>query len=135
MLKLDMFLSELHVKPIKEMPGWWEVQEPLRFQYQGATITVPKGFKTDFASVPRILWSVLPPIGTYTESAVLHDFLYYKGKYATVQHEQLTREKADKIFLAAMLSQDVNKFTAYFMYGGVRIFGGLRAELLNNSHF
>lgn len=132
---LDMFLTELLVKPIQSKPGWWEVQEPLRFQYQGTTITVPQGFKTDFASVPRILWSILPPIGAYTESAVLHDYLYYMGKDNVIQYERATREKADKVFLAAMLSQHVSKLTAYTMYTGVRLFGGLHAEMLNESHF
>jgi len=37
--------------------------------------TIPCGFEFDGASVPRILWSIFPPIGRYTSAALLHDYL------------------------------------------------------------
>ena len=60
-------------------------------------ITVPKGFITDFASTPRLIWSILPPFGKYAKSAVLHDFLcqkYHRG--------EILRKEADHIFLESM---------------------------------
>jgi hypothetical protein len=41
----------------------------------GETIEVPKGFITDFNSVPRGLWNVFPP-WEYPEAGVVHDWLY-----------------------------------------------------------
>lgn len=38
-------------------------------------ITVPKGFLTDGATVPRFLWAIFPPWGVYGQAAVMHDYL------------------------------------------------------------
>src|SRR5690348_12260167 len=49
------------------------------FDYESALaglIRVPVGFVTDFASVPRFFWRVLPPTGRYGKAAVVHDYLY-----------------------------------------------------------
>jgi hypothetical protein len=47
------------------------------FQYDSSltTITVPAGFVTDFASVPKLFWNLLPPTGRYGKAAVVHDVL------------------------------------------------------------
>lgn len=42
-------------------------------------IRVPAGFVTDFASIPRAFWVVLPPTGKYGKAAVVHDYLYVMG--------------------------------------------------------
>jgi hypothetical protein len=42
----------------------------------GDTIVVPAGFETDFASIPRVLWIIEPPLGDAGKAAVLHDYLY-----------------------------------------------------------
>src|SRR5262245_38142541 len=39
--------------------------------------TVPAGFVTDLASIPRIFWSALPRDGEYAYAAILHDYLYW----------------------------------------------------------
>jgi hypothetical protein len=44
-------------------------------------IKVPVGFVTDFASIPRAFWSILPPIDNYAKAAVIHDWLYWEGIY------------------------------------------------------
>ena len=38
-------------------------------------ITVPAGHRTDFASIPRVLWPLLPPVGRTGKAAVIHDWL------------------------------------------------------------
>jgi hypothetical protein len=78
-------------------------------------ICVPVGFVTDFASIPRILWSILPPNGRYTKAAVIHDWMY--------QNAYNSKEYADLIFYEAMLVLGVNKRIAYIMYNAVKIFG------------
>jgi hypothetical protein len=35
-------------------------------------VKVRKGFKTDFASVPRVLWWLCPPLGRYSKATVVH---------------------------------------------------------------
>lgn len=81
----------------------------------GFKITIESGFETDFASIPRILWGVLPPNGRYTKAAVIHDWMY-KNAY-------LTKVEADSIFYEAMLVLGVNKLTAKIMYNAVKLFG------------
>ena len=75
-------------------------------------ITVPAGFETDFASVPRVFWRVVPPWGRYSWAAVVHDYLYYSGLF--------TRAQADKIFLILMEDLGVTWWKRQAMYRLVR---------------
>ena len=63
---------------------FWEVQAPFSYAVgapDGTTVVhVPAGFRTDFASTPRILWSLIPPTGWYGKICVIHDQLYQCGK-------------------------------------------------------
>jgi hypothetical protein len=89
------------------------------FQYDSSltTITVPAGFVTDFASVPKLFWNLLPPTGRYGKAAVVHDYLYRTPGLAS-------KMIADATFLEAMAALDVPTVTRYLMYFGVRLFGG-----------
>lgn len=80
-----------------------------------SVIKVPTGFQTDFASIPRPLWPVLPPTGRYGKAAVLHDYLY------STQTE--SRRYADAIFLEAMEVLKVPLWLRKGIYGTVRMFG------------
>jgi len=78
-------------------------------------INVPVGFVTDFASIPRVFWSVLPPDGQYTYPAIIHDYLYW--------NQSISRDKADKILRYAMEDFKVNSATIETIYAGVRAGG------------
>lgn len=41
----------------------------------GRRYTAPAGTMTDFASIPRPLWSLVPTYGKHTKAAVIHDHL------------------------------------------------------------
>lgn len=45
----------------------------------GLQIIVPKGFVTDGASIPRLLWWLISPFGPLLEGGILHDFGYQYG--------------------------------------------------------
>ena len=45
----------------------------------GLVLIVPKGFETDFASVPRWLWPVMSPMGDLRYGGIIHDFGYQHG--------------------------------------------------------
>ena len=79
-------------------------------------ITVPAGFETDFASIPRGLWNILPKHGRQDKAAVLHDYLYV--------HNGVTRAEADALFREAMEAEGVGRVARNAMYLGVRIGGG-----------
>jgi len=79
-------------------------------------ICVPEGFITDFASIPRLFWSIIgSPIGRYGKAAVVHDWLYHTQKYS--------RKYADAIFLEAMAVLGVNWLKRRTMWLAVRIGG------------
>lgn len=66
--------------------------------HYGATITVPREFITDFASVPRLPFAYLLAGGRAPGPAVVHDYLY--------QHPEWDdRELADTIFREALAVQ------------------------------
>jgi Protein of unknown function (DUF1353) len=84
-------------------------------QERYAAVTVPKGFVTDFASIPRPFWSALRPDGEYAYAAVVHDYLYWT--------QTRSREEADQILKMAMEDFDVGTVTIQTIYGAVRLGG------------
>lgn len=78
-------------------------------------VRVPIGFVTDFASIPRVFWSVLRPDGLYTYAAVIHDYLYWE--------QYLSREESDQIFKFAMEDFRVNSSEIDAIYSAVRLGG------------
>lgn len=75
-------------------------------------ITVPVDYPTDFASVPRPLWPIFPPVGRYGKATVIHDYL--------CDHpEERPRQEADRIFHQAMKDLDVADWKIVCMYGAV----------------
>lgn len=115
-----MFLSDLSVKKVG---GEWELLEPLRYasQFLDRIIEVPAGFRTDFASVPRLplIYAVFGD--SAHKAAVVHDWLYVSGKHP--DGVGISRKFADAIFKEAV-SCHHPKWKAALMWLGVRIGGG-----------
>lgn len=89
----------------------------IRVKVDDKKITVPKNFKTDLASIPRILWPILAPqYSGFVAPAILHDYLYRCDTTGT-------RQYADEVFYSALITQDITAFTAAKLYMGVRLFG------------
>lgn len=93
---------------------------------EAESITVPAGFVTDNASVPRLFWSVVAPHGKYTRAAVVHDYLY--------SGELIPRKKADEIFLFGMGVLGVPAWLAHVMYAAVRIGGAYNHSARSIAH-
>lgn len=93
------------------------------FQYRvgfdggGLEVRVPAGFVTNFASVPRWLWSVFPPDGPWRKAAVVHDYAY-------TREAGIPRFLADAIFRDCMHRAGVPALARLAIYYGVRLFGG-----------
>ena len=86
----------------------------------GDCITVPSGFESDGASVPKILWSAFPPFDVYLPAAVVHDLLCVQSQ--TEECMYTSREAAD-IFYEAMRVCGVGRTKAKMMCYAVRYFG------------
>lgn len=111
------FITKLDVTPVDGSTDYWTLNNDLLLYIDGPYyVIVPEGFDTDFASVPRLLWTIIPKWGTYGKAAVVHDFMY--------RHKQLPRDKADLIFHDCMIYNGVPAWKAKLMYLAVRAFGG-----------
>ena len=81
----------------------------------GITITVPKDFVSDGASIPRIFWSLIgsPWDSEYGYAAVIHDYGYATQRYS--------RKYVDDIFLEGMTEKNVPLLKRRIMYRAVRV--------------
>jgi len=95
----------------------WVLLAPLVYESDvaGRVITVPAGFPTDLASVPRfpIVYSLCGNVAR--RAAVLHDYLYTSGR--------APRGVADAVFLEASAVIGVAGWRRWLMCAGVRIGG------------
>jgi hypothetical protein len=83
------------------------------------TFTVPTGFISDGASIPRILWTLVghPFDRRWRKESVLHDWFY-----RTTDHG-VSRKMADKIFYDSLRDGGLRRTKAWLMYLGVRAGG------------
>jgi hypothetical protein len=98
--EMSEFLTPLRVEETDEFGGLWTLLAPLRYRQRslGRVITVPAGFVTDFASVPRILGVYDLEGGKCNKAAVVHDWLYSMGSIAG----GVDRKAADQVLREAM---------------------------------
>ena len=115
---MSQFTKALVVSPLAD-GRTWVLLEPFSYDVgvegSGNTVTVPVLFMTDFASIPRPLWSIFPQWGRYGNAAVIHDFGY--------RDQSRARAEVDHIFREAMGVLGVGPVTRYILYSGVRWFG------------
>ena len=116
---MSKFLTNLDVE---ELDDTWRLTAD--FQYQSdllnRVVTVPQGFVTDFASVPRLPLAFWLCGDTAHKPAVLHDY-YYRTVDAP---DRPDRETVDDLFLEAMEVDGIGWFRRKAMYRMVRLFGG-----------
>lgn len=93
---------------------FWIVVEDMEYVIGSTSerIVVPKGFVTDFASIPQALWVLgLGPHGQYSRAAVIHDYLYWS--------QGCSRDQADRLLVIAMKESSVSRFDEFLVYHGV----------------
>lgn len=111
------FKSELIVSPLDETRHFILEEDLVYYStHLKATITVPKGFITDGASIPIGARWLFPFGGKKMQAAVVHDYLYRTGEYS--------KAEADYVFKEAMKVMGVTSWRVTVMYNAVRYFGG-----------
>lgn len=97
----------------------WEVDEPFTVSWHDKQWEIPAGFKTDLASIPRVLQGFITKVGKHIQPAIVHDWFYVFGG--------ITKAEADQMFLDGMEHVGVRWTKRYLMYWGVRanITGGI----------
>ncbi len=96
------------------------------------TITVPKGFVTDLASVPRAMWAFIAPFDV-ARAAIVHDLLYktirqYRWKMKDKEDKELIKKAkiaSDKVFLLGMHDAEpkIPGWKSYSSWKAVDLFG------------
>jgi hypothetical protein len=132
--KLVLVLLDNKLAPsIKEGRSLWGMHDPLEYWPgdRANVITVPKGFVTDLASVPRWAWFLIPPDGPWVKAAIIHDYLYSTGgtgiwkkhPASITRAEPYSRLETDRIMREAMENRGVGWFKRNLIYLAVRIGG------------
>lgn len=117
----SLFSTELDLQEDRldgEAHDFWWLTAPLIWQdSKFGTLTAPTGFRTDLASIPRIVRNIpfLDPDGISRRAAALHDWLYAWQKYS--------KAFADEFLRAALTSEGTNVWSAGCYYYAVSWFG------------
>ncbi len=107
------FLNDLL---LEATPKGYRLARPLVAIYRDGVYVVPKGFETDFASVPKFLrWFIDNDDVRVREAATLHDFLY--------RTHWVPRKTADKMFLEALKAKGCPLGKRLILWAAVRLFG------------
>lgn len=112
-----MFKTELWLEA-DTRPDMWIIAQPL--VWEDATfgkLTVPQGFRTDLASIPRVLRNLpfLDPNGLSRKPAAAHDWLYAWRGWG--------KKRADMFLYAALLAEGASHVVARTFELGVEWFG------------
>jgi hypothetical protein len=123
---VSSFLTTLDCRETNEFGGLWTLLAPLAYDSDllGRIVTVPAGFVTDFASVPRLPIFYLAEGGKGNKAAVVHDWLY--------SSQAVDRKTADQVLREALICSGYSRATAAVFYAAVRIGGGSHWTAPNN---
>lgn len=126
---LSYTTEDLTADEIKALKG---VGVKVKKEKDSHTITVPTGFVTDLASVPRAMWWAIAPFDV-ARAAIIHDLLYknirqYRWKKKDKEDKDLIKAAkvaADKVFLLGMKDADpkVAGWKIYSSWKAVDLFG------------
>lgn len=115
----------------------WQVMQPFTYRTRNPhcveTVTIPAGFLTDGASVPRAFWSMLPPWGIYGQPAVVHDYLC--ESLMVMQDNRMvriTRQQADSIFAETLAAINVPLGKRVILEQGVDLYRNMNFGQLEN---
>ena len=110
----------------------WRVMKGFRYyvgdKESNKWVDIPRGYLVDGASVPRILWNVIPPWGRYGAATIVHDILCEYLSLTLDGHPcKITREQADNILFEAMTVLEVNTEQYDLIKAGVTLHRKLHA--------
>lgn len=98
----------------------WATRKPLDYQGKDQLITVPRGFVTDFATVPQIFMSLFPSTGVYTLAAVIHDYLCTMLALRNGRSAKVNAVDTDGIFRRICREEGTPFVTRWALWTGVR---------------
>ncbi len=106
--------SCIYVEVMLPLKWWHRPKYKLLNQVDCAGYSVPQGFISDGATVPRILWPIFPPIGRYLKATLVHDYYLTKG---------LNRKDCDDRFRECLVELEIESWRVNAMFYAVRAYG------------
>ncbi len=99
-------------------------------KWRGRKLKIPKGFESDGASVPRLLWRLVSPCvhQSTIRAAIAHDFLY------RTTPEGWTRKDADLFFRDICKRDGLSDWQSWIAYTGLRLFGWMSWQGKKNQN-
>lgn len=94
----------------------WSIQQPLIYKGRHDRWVVPRGFITDYATVPRFATWLVPITGVYTRAVILHDWFC---KYA-IQAGLISARDADGVFRRILREEGTPELLRWLVWTGVR---------------
>jgi Protein of unknown function (DUF1353) len=115
MKQVGKFLTECDLTPLSDGLHW-RLKSRLVFRSANIEelISVPSGFVTDLASVPRLFWNILPPF-CIAQEACVHDWIY--------RNHTFSRMVCDVLLYEMMLAERRHWLMRWTIYIGVRLGG------------
>ena len=109
------FYNDVCIKPFIDYQ--YETCNSIHFSVNHQEFTIPKNFRTDLASIPKIAWPIMAPAhSSLIRPAIVHDWFYRKTC-------DFNRKNTDLIFYHMLINDGISRFKASIMYYAVRIFG------------
>jgi hypothetical protein len=106
---MKKYYGELWVSKVSHRK--WKVEK----DWVTPEVVVPRGFVSNGANIPRVLWVFMTPAGELFEASIVHDYMY--------DNAIKTKKDADRIFKETALYYGVPKFKAHIAYLAVKLFG------------
>lgn len=111
------FLTDLDDVVLRgDGPGRWRLETEVGYQGAEHRFVVPRGFPTDFATIPGLLLWLIPRDGRHTLAAVLHDWACTDG----IRHGLIAPRDADGLFRRCLRELGVPPIRRWLMWAGVR---------------
>jgi hypothetical protein len=132
LLFLKVFPDPLNIHswtPVELQEGGYDTQQytllaDFRVNEPSGSFIVPAGFQTDFASIPRAVWSLMDPEDPVIQyPSVSHDWKYSnQGRVSPAL--LLTKQQADQYLAYDMGVCGANWFQRKMVLSAVSAFGG-----------
>ena len=106
----------------------WMIAADWHFTINGEQFVIPKGFQFDGASIPRIFWFLLNPIGLLLIPGLIHDYAYKFSKLKFRSGEWgpvMNQKECDMTFREAAIAVNGFKFINYCAWFTLYCFGFL----------
>jgi hypothetical protein len=111
------FVSDVNAITVRRHgDDMWTLTEPVVYRGAVDTFTVPRGYVTDFASIPAVVVWLIPRYGRWTPAAILHDYLITDAQRAGT----ISSRDTDGLFRRVMRELGVSTPHRWLMWAGVR---------------